>query len=186
MSTLKKTLGFILAELPHLSAGIIITKILIISYPRDFAMSAYIIGIFSAVAPDVDAVWMLLKNNYNSDSTHKFNSPFHSPLLVFATTSLIILFFAPKYWLIIQAGLLSHYLIDSLQSGEQSTGIQWLKPFNNNYYRFAKPRVINQTDIRKYVLSDQEWLRTIIFNPKNPEPWLNSFLFFISLTALII
>lgn len=191
MSLFKKLFGMIVATLPHLSAGVLIAHILINYYKFQHHLFFYLIGMFFAMLPDFkDFInvfkWFIKKNNIVIDSTHKFNF-MHWPLIMVPSTSIIVFIFNPNLALIVSLSLLSHYLIDSVQSGSRGVGIQWLAPFfTKDFFRFFKPYQIKLINISKYVMPLEEWIEIIVLNPKYPEFWISILVFILTLLCISI
>ncbi len=191
MSLFKKAFGAAMGELLHVSAGIIITNFLIFYYHQTFTYVYYAVAILFAILPDADIIkaLMALKNRAQEglDSSHKFNF-MHWPLVMLVLFIILVrLLTSSSFWmLLIILSLLSHYLIDSLQSGSYNVGIQWLAPFNYDFFRFSKPRWIKKDKIKFYVMDIEDWIDLIVLNPDYPELWINIGLFLISLWSFLL
>ncbi len=190
MNLYKKLFGMFMGSLLHLSAGIIITNILIKYYNYPQQLFYYIIGIFFAILPDFDIlkpfIISLKYKKLSADSSHKFNF-MHYPFIMLPLLFIISLSF-PLFWrMLIVLNLLSHYIIDTAQSGSFGVGIQWLAPFfSRNFFRLAKPYKIKLININQYVMNMEEWINKIVLNPKYPEVWVNLGLFVLAIFSFLL
>ncbi len=190
MSLYRKLFGMAVSSLLHLSAGIIITNILIRYYNYSPLIIYYLIGIFFSIFPDFDIlkpfIISLKHKKLSADSSHKFNF-MHYPFIMLPLLFILSLSL-PLFWrMLIVLNILSHYIIDTAQSGSFGVGIQWLAPFfNQNFFRLAKPYKIKPTHINQYVMDMEKWINKIVLNPKYPELWINLGLFILAIFSFFI
>ena len=191
MNLYKKLFGMFIGSLLHLSAGVIITNILIKYYNYPQQLFYYIIGILFALLPDIKDLIKIIGQSVKNkklffDSSHKFNF-MHRPLIMLPLLFIIVLPL-PLFWILLTIlNLLSHYLIDAAQSGSFGVGIQLLAQFfSQDFFRFFKPYRIKEEGIDEYVMNDEEWINKIVLNPKYPEVWVNLGLFILAIFSFFL
>lgn len=93
-------------------------------------------GVFSALAPDIDALIYLVRNGGKVDHhAHEHRELLHRPLFFSGGGAIIVWwFFGTPYALLWFLGTLAHLLHDTFDGG---WGIRWLDPFYEGYFTLA-------------------------------------------------
>lgn len=126
--------------------GIIVTHVLVLifgHYPGTYTV--YIFGIFMALLPDIDTLFMIRKDRFYADHRSWPHYPVLMFLIVLPAVSLwSYLYFAyvsDFYLLLAGSCLFWHYLHDSWDNIENEEGIQWGAPFfsYNRYVISVRP-----------------------------------------------
>ncbi len=166
-----KKIWLLTAWFPHFSAGLLIVHLQLAIFNIPPQGYYYLISAVASILPDTDAFWQLLiKRKF--DSTHKFKSFSHYPLIMCLLPLLALPF--STFWAVnISLNQFFHFVIDSMQSGKLGTGIQWLAPFIDTHFRLFSPRVLTPKEVEKFILDEEEWRKKILLNFKRVGTWIN-------------
>ncbi|HEX5429918.1 MAG TPA: metal-dependent hydrolase [Patescibacteria group bacterium] len=109
-------------------ASILISKI----FGVGLSTTLLIFGIVSSLLLDLDFIIFKFKANHKNEDDARHRDLLHYPIF-FLIVGLIITLFSKSFGTLFLVGTLGHLLHDSVGLG---WGIQWLYPFNKNYFTF--------------------------------------------------
>ncbi|MFA6463508.1 MAG: metal-dependent hydrolase [Candidatus Paceibacterota bacterium] len=153
----------------HFAAGYLVSTALVKMTDINLSISQVnvitIIGIFSAVAPDLDLVYYFIrkkKGKLNKNESHRFYVT-HAPILWLILGLGIYFFGGTEFWqmvgLAVWIGSWSHFILDSIEFG-----IPWLWPISKKV--FALKRDIPETADHGTKIIRSQWDFIINTYPK--------------------
>lgn len=151
------------------------------SFGVELTWLVVLIGIISALAPDIDMLtYALPKNSRVYAFLRGHRGLIHRPIIWVIPASLALLFFGWFWAVIFMGGVLFHFIHDTIGLG---WGIKWFWPLSSRSFRFFpdKDGKLSSTFFLSFTDDEKVELRKQYHNPN----WVRDFYFTINRVSLV-